>query len=186
MKKVMFKSSKLMIVVLAISALIFTGCSCGSKDKKDEKSTQKGVAATIINEDGSVEYVDDIIKKDKSDNNSNVNGSSDEEDVNDLVGSSDGKKSNSKKSNSSKSSYSKSNAKKSDGTKSDNKSSDSGKKSDSKKSDSKKKDSGKKDSDKKSDDKKDDEKTTKKSNFDIEKSDNDNRFGPIINGKKKK
>lgn len=181
MKNTMFKFSRVLIVVLSISALIFTGCSCGNKkdDKDTTKNNNKGIAATIINEDGEVEYVDDIIKKNKDSENGDVKGD-DEADIKDLIDSgdnSDSKKSKSKKSSSKSSS--KSNAKKSDSEKTnDSKSSDNGKK-----SDSKKKDSGKKSSDKKSDDK---EQATEKSNFNIEKSDNDKRFGPIIDGKKKK
>ena len=180
MNRTMLRISKLLLTVMMLSALIFTGCSCGKKESTKE-TNKKGVAATIINEDGSVEYVEDIIK----DGESNAD---DEENVNDIVGSDDnGKKSDSGKSDSSKSGSKKSSSKKSSSKKSDSKKSDSKKSngssssSSSKKSDSKKSDSKKSDS--KSDDK---EKTTKKSNFDIEKSDNDNRFGPIIDGKKKK
>ena len=167
----MLKVSKLLITVLMLSALVFAGCSCGKKKSDKETTTNKnqGVAATIINEDGSVEYVADII----NDSDGKTDG---EDDINDLVnGGDDNKKSGSKKSSSSKSSSkkssTKSNSKKSSGSNASN---------DVKKSDSKKNDSKK--DDKKSDDK---EKTTKKSNFDVQKDDDDNRFGPIINGKKK-
>ena len=176
MNRTMLRISKLLITVMMLSALIFTGCSCGKKESTKE-TNKKGVAATIINDDGSVEYVEDIIKDGES-------NAGDEEDVNDIVGSDDNGKKNdsgksgSKKSSSKKSSSNKSNAKNSDSKKSNGSSSSSN----SKKSDSKKSDS-KKDSDSKSDDK---EKTTKKSNFDIDKTDNDSRFGPIIDGKKKK
>ena len=176
MNRTILRISRLLITVMMLSALIFTGCSCDKKEETKE-TNKKGVAATIINEDGSVEYVDDIVKSDKS-------KSSDEDDVNDLVDSGDdnkkgdSKKSDSKKSDSGKSNSKKSSAKNSDGKNSNGSSSDSN----SKKSDSKKSDS-KKDSDKKSDD---GEKTNKKSNFEIQKGDDDNRFGPIIDGKKKK
>ncbi len=175
MNRTMLKISKLLITVMMLSALIFAGCSCAKKDSTKE-TNKKGVAATIINEDGSVEYVEDIIKDGEK-------NAGDEENVNDIVGSGDsGKKSDSGKSDSGKSGSKKSSSKKSSSKKSSSKkSSGSNSSSDSKKSDSKKSDSKK--DDKKSDDK---EKTTKKSNFDIENSDNDSRFGPIIDGKKKK
>ena len=180
MNRTMLRISKLLLTVMMLSALIFTGCSCGKKESTKE-TNKKGVAATIINEDGSVEYVEDIIKDGES-------NAGDEEDVNDIVGSDDnGKKSDSGKSGSSKSGSKKSSSKKSSSNKSNAKNSDSKKSngssssSNSKKSDSKMSDSKKSDS--KSDDK---EKTTKKSNFDIDKTDNDSRFGPIIDGKKKK
>lgn len=179
MNRTMLRISKLLLTVMMLSALIFTGCSCGKKDETKE-TNKKGVAATIINEDGSVEYVEDII-------NNGESNAGDEEDVNDIVGSDDGKKSNSGKSDSSKSNSKKSSSKKSNAKKSSSKnSSGSSSNTDSKKSNSKKSDSKKSDS-KKSDSKSDDkEKTTKKSNFDIDKTDNDSRFGPIIDGKKKK
>ena len=175
MNKTMRTISKLLITVVVLSVIIFTGCSCG--DKKTEKETaknhNKGVAATVINADGSVEYVDDIIKKDQ-------NNANNEEDINSIVNSKDGKKASSSKTNTKKATAKKTDKKNSKNSKtgenkSNNKSNKDSKKSDSKKSDSKK------------DDMKDDgEKTTKKRNFEIKKGDDDNRFGPIIRGKKKK
>ena len=136
MNRTILRISKLLITVMMLSALIFTGCSCGGK-KDDNKTTDnrnKGVAATVIGEDGSVVYIEDIT----DDSKDNVKGSSDDENINDLVGSGNSK---SKKTDSKKSSGKKSSSKKSSNEKSTNKNSSSN---DNKKSDGKKSDSGKK------------------------------------------
>ncbi len=174
MKKYLFKSSRLLMIVLVVSALAFSGCG-SKKSGSEEKTPPKGAkqAATFVDENGSTVSAEDIIKnnkdenedkdsKDSKSNKSKASNSSngDGENIGNLVDSGSNNKSDSKKSSS------KSNNKKSN-------------KSSKKNSNSSKKDSGsKKSSDKKSNSKK----SNKKGNFDIEENDDDNRFGPIIDG----